>query len=359
MVGLSSGRYRLFAIGDKDRNGFYSEGYDLIGIAPGDVVLADADSTVVAPDIAVSERDTSAVQIISVGVPDNRRFELFFDRPVMPGSPVVSVQGLDILGLFIPSGNSSVVSAATSLQERGTRYVLSDIAVTDRDGNNFAPPDVSLFFTGTDKPDTSSLAITEIAPRALAPGNGEVGIVFNRIIDLPDTADDILPSEVRGKIEVERTAPNTIRLRPVETWTENTAYEIAFDPDRLRGIAGNRPDSTAVAAFRVVSADTLGFIEGTVRDLSGISEGLYRLKLRNIDAGTTEDIPVSGETAWKTGAVLPGRYVLRAFHDIDGDGVLSRGSLDPWRPAERVFASPDTIVVVSRWTNGDNTVLFR
>ena len=80
MIGLSSGVYRLFAIGDKDHDGFYSEGYDLIGISPHDVVIAAGDSLVYAHDMAVSERDTSGIQLVSISVPDSRRIELYFDR---------------------------------------------------------------------------------------------------------------------------------------------------------------------------------------------------------------------------------------------------------------------------------------
>jgi hypothetical protein len=44
-------------------------------------------------------------------------------------------------------------------------------------------------------------------------------------------------------------------------------------------------------------------------------------------------------------AVLPGRYFLRAFQDKDRRCVMKPRSLDPWDPAERVFALPTRLLL--------------
>jgi len=57
--------------------------------------------------------------------------------------------------------------------------------------------------------------------------------------------------------------------------------------------------------------------------------------------------------------VLPGRYLCRAYRDDDENGELFRGAVYPFRAGEQVFDYPDTILVVSRWTNNDNNFIFR
>jgi len=360
MIGLSSGTYRLFAIGDKDRNGFYSEGYDLVGIGPHDVVLAADDSVSYAPDLAISLRDTSAVQIVSIGVADSRRIELFFDRSIDPASVNVGFEGLDVLGWFVPPDNRAVVSVATAPQEDGRRYTLSDLAASDREGNAYRPFGITPYFDGTDRPDTTALAIVGEPPSLIPPGNAGITLAFNRMLDIPDETDLILAPSSREDMEVREVAPNAVELVPLDAWREGASYRAEFDTERIRGVAGNTmaPDAQAYE-FRVAAADTLGFIEGTIEDATVSADNRYRIQLYNIDTGARLDIDAGNALQWSSGAVLPGRYLARAFRDVDGDGLLDRGSIDGFRAAEQVSSPTDTIAVVSRWTYGENVFIFR
>ena len=360
LIGLSSGKYRLFAVGDRDRDGFYSEGYDLIGISPHDVVLAESDSVTYAPDIAIAERDTSGVQLVSIAVPDRRRVELYFDRDIQPDGILVEFDGLDIPDWFIPHDSPGVISAVTAPQEGGRRYSLKNVQVTDSDGNRFVPLDVTPFFTGKDNPDTTALELLAWKPDILSPGREPVRCVFNRALTLPVDTDEVLDENSRRDISVVSASPNILELVPRDAWLEDENYSISFDREKLRGAAGNRlTEEGSQLSFRIASADTLGFITGSVEDSRGGSESVYRLMLRHIDTETVRAFAVSGPEQWSSGPVLPGRYLCRGFRDDDGDGVLFRGSVYPYNAAEQVYAFPDTIMVVSRWTNDDNTIIFR
>jgi len=360
MIGLSRGTYRLFAIGDKDRNGFYSEGYDMIGVASRDVVLTGRDSLVVAPDIAVTERDTSHVQLISIAVPDARRVELYFDRPVLPGTAEIAFTGLDIVDLFVPRDRRSMVSVATGEQEEGKRYPLARLEISDRDGNGVMPLDVVPYFQGVDTPDTTSLAVTSVSPELLGAGRGRVTFTFNRALSLPGSLDDVLATEPPANVRIHHPAANVIAVEPDEEWREGTAYRVVFNRGSVTGVAGNMlTDEGASRSFRVAAADTLGFIEGTIVDETARGDvGAYRLLFANIDAGTLVELDVDNARAWETGPVLPGRYVCRAFRDDNGDGRHSLGSIAPFRFSEPVCELPDTLSVVSRWTNGGNAFVF-
>jgi len=118
------------------------------------------------------------------------------------------------------------------------------------------------------------------------------------------------------------------------------------------------PADGAQIEFRVAAVDTLGFITGSIEDSSGSDDTLYHIAFRNVDAKADKLLTVTGPREWTTGPVLPGRYICRAFRDDDGDGELNKGKLSPYGYAEQVSAFPDTIVVVSRWTNDDNTFVF-
>ncbi len=360
MVGLSGGVYRLFAIGDNDQNGFYTESYDLIGLAPHDVVLAESDSIALAPDIAISERDTSMVRLISIRAPDSRRVELYFDRGIISSSVHIEFDGLDIIDWFITADNPAVISTATETQENGRRYEVREVLVMDRDGNRFEPMGVIPFFNGTDRPDTTALTVVEWEPKILAPGDEHIRVVFNRILDMPDNPDDVISEDSSSGVSVKRTAPNEFELIPAEEWRENKNYLVVFDSEKLKGIAGNTlTDPGSQIAFRVVSTDTLGYIEGSIEDYSETGQPLYRLLFKNLETETVKELSVQGPLKWSTGPVLPGSYVCRAYKDEDGDGEMFPGSIVPYRAAEHVCAFPDTVKVVSRWTNEDNIFIFK
>jgi uncharacterized protein (DUF2141 family) len=361
ITGLSRGRYRIFAIEDRDGNGFYSEGTEMIGIAPHDVLLAQSDS-VTAPMITISAKDTMGVQLRSLRAPDSRRAELFFDRAVVPGGIRVEFDGIDTFGWFVDFKSPQMVSGATAVQESGKRYALKTLKVFDRDGNGMAPLGFKPEFTGTDRPDTSALEIVEWEPKILTPDVSSVRLVFNRVLALsgsPDTS-FAFADESGEDLAIKRTAPNELEITAPGGWREGCNYVISLDVEALRGVAGNRlSDAQKVLAFRAVPSDTLGFMAGTVVDSTGAGISMYRIVCKHLETETVKEIEVKGTSEWLSGGMLPGRYTACAFRDDDGDGRLFRGTVSPFQASEQAIVYPDTIRVVSRWKTEDIQFIFR
>lgn len=372
LTGLSSARYRIFAIGDRNRDGFYTEGEDMIGVASGDVALAEGDTLALAPHLAVSDADTAMVQLTSVRSSDKNRAEFFFDREIDPEGVDVSIEGISLHGWFIPFGEPKKLSVATSDQSEGRKYSVARLKLRDLYGNPPAPWAEAPVFSGTARADTAALEITDWRPKVLIPGKDPIRMVFNRALAIPDTVRYVIHDTSGEDVTAARTGSNILELAPGTEWKENFTYLITFDRETLRGVAGNRltgPGSQL--SFRVVHPDTLGFIEGTVSeypnvyrahvgdpDTSGTGGALYRLTFRHLDTETERKMEVRGQKEWKTGPVLPGRYVAFGFRDDNGDGKVGRGSVSPHRPAEPVYAYPDTITVVSRRTTGSIQFIF-
>ncbi|MHB9029614.1 MAG: Ig-like domain-containing domain [Candidatus Latescibacterota bacterium] len=360
LVGVSSGQYRLFAIGDKDRNGFYTSGYDMIGVASRDLGLARGDTLALAPHMAISEMDTAMVQLSSVRSIDRHRVEINFDSAIDPDSVAIAIEGLAIPGWFIPANEPRKVSVATAEQQNGKNYTVSALRLRGRDGNPLAPPEKPPVFTGTDRADTMALEIVEWEPKVLTPGKDPVRLLFNRVLSLPDTLRKIIADASGENVTVTRTGPNRLAIHPADRWRQATVYRLAFDPEALKGVAGNRLTGPGTQfSFRVAPEDTLGFISGSISDESGAEKSLYRLRFKNLDFGTLKELEVPGRQEWKTDSLLPGRYVALGHRDDDGDGTIFRGSVDPYRPAEPVYALSDTIVVEPEKTVSGMRFIFR
>jgi hypothetical protein len=98
---------------------------------------------------------------------------------------------------------------------------------------------------------------------------------------------------------------------------------------------------------------------GTVVDSTGTVEGRYCLRFRHLETDAVKTVDVKGQADWQSGPVLPGRYAAFGFRDDDGDGDPGLGKVKPRRPAEPVYAVPDTITVVSRRTSDKVRFIFR
>lgn len=360
LAGVSGGRYRLFAIGDKDRNGFYTEGDDMIGVAAHDVTLTQGDTLAFAPQIVVSERDTALVQLMSMRCADRNRVEFFFDSEIDPGTVEFSIEGLDIPGWCILPGDLKKISAATSVQEDAKEYRVSGLNLRDRDGNLLAAQVRPPSFTGTGRADTTTLELVEWEPKILTSGAEPIRLLFNRVLDLPDTVSYVIADASGEDVTVSRTGANRMELFPSAGWKENFTYRISFARESLLGAGGNRltgPGSQL--AFRVVPDDTLGMMAGKVIDPTGASDSLYRLIFTHLESGAVKKLEIRGGKEWNTGGILPGRYVFLAHRDDDGDGEITRGRIVPYRPSEPVCASSDTVTVESRRTTGDISFIFK
>ncbi len=358
LAGLSQGTFRLFAVGDKDGDGFYTAGYDMIGIAPRDIEFAAEDSLITAPDMTVSMRYSSEIQFNSVRAPDNRRIELFFDRAVDPGTLHLEIDGLEVQEWVPESEKTRSITVLTDEQEK-KQYNITTISVRDNDGNSLMKMDIQPFCDGTDRPDTSALAITDVTPHLLTGPDEPVRVAFNRILDNTNGLDGLISHEGGETIHVSRTAPDELTLTPVERWQNDMNYIILLDREKIRGAAGNRmTGSGAQIEFRVVPKDTLSSISGTVTG-AVTSDTKCRLFLKNLDIGLLRAIETGADGIWSTGPVFPGNYSIHAHCDRDGDGEVFAGALDPFKAAEPVTVYPDTIVAEPRWPVKDIHIEFR
>jgi len=360
IAGLSSGLYRIFAIGDNDKDGFYTEGYDLIGVMSHDLGFTESDSVLIAPDISVSSKYTTEMQLISIKVPDRQRIELFFDRVVNPDSIQIEIEGLNVLGLFLNRKNPETLSVATEVQESGRRYIIKNMNVTDIYSNRLMSFESQPYFTGTDRPDTTALEIEEQTPKILSSPDEHINIFFNRVLDFPRGIEGIIEEDSGKAISVVRTVANGLELAPVDSWKNGFNYIILFDRESLRGVAGNRlTDLGSQLTFRVVPSDTLGYLEGSIEDKTENPALFYRLILKNINTDTVKNIIIHGTGEWISEPVLPGRYVCIAHKDDNRDGEIFRGTVFPYSPAEQVAVYPDTVQVEPRWTVKDIDFIFR
>ncbi len=358
--GLSGGIYRLCAVGDRDENGFYTKGYDYIGVSSRDVVLAGGDSAAVAPTLVLARVDTSMVQLLSIRTTGRGRVEFFFDRPIRPEPLSATIPGLTVVKTYRDPENAAVMVAVTEPQEAGRTYTVQAVDIADRSGNLPMPfTDFVPRFIGTDHADTTALVLVA-KPAVLTADAGAFRLVFNRML-APGTADAVRVEPVENA-SVSSPEPNVLAIAPPEGWPEGTTLHILLDPARVLGIGGNTlRESDRDITVRIAPADSLTlFIAGEVVDETGNAPAnpAYRVQLHHMETGGVLARMAGEGGTWNTGPVLPGRYLVRVFRDDDGNGELTLGTPSPFRPSEPVTELPDTLVAISRWGNEGNTIVL-
>ena len=357
LVGLSRGTFRLFAVGDRDGDGFYTANYDLVGVASRDVVLAEEDSLAIAPSIMVDMRYTAPVQLSSARAPDRRRVELSFDREVAPETFEIAIPGLDILGSYQAPGSPRGMTVVSAPQEDGRKYEITRLEIADRFGNGMAELDFTPYFAGSGYQDTTALAVTHQIPSILTQPGEPVTLVFNRPLELPQGLSAILAEDERLSLAIDRAGMDRLTLRPVTGWVSGGNTIIQFDPGLLTGIAGNRfTEESARVAIRVAPQDTLAVLSGTVGPSAG--ETPVRIFAKETGTGEYRTVTADQSGAWTTGPILPGQYTIYGLRDNDGDSQADLGSVAPFRFAEPVTARPDTVLLQSRWPVGGIEVRF-
>ena len=360
IVGLSGGQYRIFAVGDNDKDGFYTEDYDMIGVMSHDITLSESDSVLVAPDMMISMKYVTDIELTSIRVLYRQLVDLYFNRNINPKSMQIEFDDLNVLGLYIDNENPKLLHVATGVQKTGKRYGISKLNVSDIDGNILKQFENEPFFTGTDRPDTTSLAIEEQKPEILSTLNEEITLVFSRMLDLSQNTDGFLEFDSENAVTVSKISENTFKINPVDSWKNGYDYTILFDTEKVKGIEGNGlTDEESKLFFRVAPSDTLGFMKGNIEDFSVNSDSEYNLFLKNIETEDVKIIENKNKGEWNSGPILPGSYVCMAYRDDNGDDEIYRGSVNPYSYSEQAAVYPDTVYVEPRWTVSDINFIFR
>ena len=350
MSGLSKGIYRVFAIADNDRDGFYTPDSDLIGIMPRDVEISEKDSLFYAPDIMVSLRQNTDFSLVTVRAADGRRVEFPFDRPVNPDSFAVKIDGIDVLGFYRDVKNPKIISVATGVQEAKKKYSILSLKAVDEDGNTFNVNEPKYFFTGSDKPDTTTLEIIEWGPKVLINETEEISLKFNRALNLEKSIAGFIKQESGDSVSVALREANELILKPVEKWQRGFNYIIQFDTENIKGMSGNKLDEKkSQISFRAAPVDSFCPVGGRIDDNNRKNKSLYRIVYKNLETGYIYNLNISEPGAWKSNDLLPGSYLFFAHKDENGDGKVYPGKHYPFEPSEQVCAIKDTVKVALRW----------
>jgi len=156
--------------------------------------------------------------------------------------------------------------------------------------------------------------------------------------------------KIMGKGEWE--IPNTFVFSPDSLLFGRMKYMIKLSGKEILDLLGNISliDSIFGSSFVTLDPDTLGSVSGKVEIEEEDDSATVVLTLWSLD----QDKLLYQITTHRSGLflferVLPGKYFLSGYLDLNEDENLTLGEPELFSPSEPFLIYPDTIYVRSRW----------
>lgn len=393
---LSDGRYRIFALEDRNGDRLYTRGEEAIGVPPRDVVLSPSQRSFRDLNFRLATKDTLRPTLSAVTAIDQTHLELRFEERVMPGDSIwqgklrvasAAGESLRVLVAAPHPLDFQQVHVLTQPQQ-AMKYKIFLEQIGDAAGNPLDSLSRLMEFTGSAKPDTARPRLVKIMPPDSSRNvliTSTVEMIFSEMMINASAFINIIPKKTATAawpLQVQNASgkpvpgkgewlnPFQFRFQPDTLWQSRTQYVVTILADSTFDASGNALfDTTGKIIFWTLNADTLTAISGKITEAQPDATGSVHLTLRQVGASTsgfgtppkapsssgplyTTAIPESG--AYRFEHILPGFYQLGGFRDANRNGRYDFGAAFPFLPAERFVVWPDTIKARSRWPNEGN-----
>ncbi len=374
---LSADRYRFFAFLDQGRDRLYDAGLDPVGVPARDVVLSEGQMLDGPMWFRLAVNDTASMNVSSVRPSHMRELNVYLSeapRGDLVGNldayaitGVEEGESLEVTSAYQDPDDPATIVLTTAPQVRDRAYLLTVNGLE----NTWAEP-----IDSTEN--TAEFAGSSIenppAPRLLDvhPGNRsrdvtqsvELRFSFSVPVTLEEGAVVLMDStgrEIGGDL---RWIATTVAAMRPDTLLQPTAeYEILILPGLVENrfgqplqSTGDRPDTLSYA-FTTIDPETYGSLSGRFEDEDPEGTGYVEISLHKVrESEASSEVELAGPGDFRFDNVLPGRYILQAYRDANGNGRFDYGTAFPFDPAERSMVHPDTLEIRSGWETEEVTL---
>lgn len=367
LAGLAAGTYRIFAVRDEFRDLLYQPEQDEIGIPYRDVTLEIADSAYSGLDFFLTKIDTIKPRLISASMTDRNHILTNFSEEL----DRTSIKPLNFY-LFDSTANkrtqikyafkgntkaSEIVLVPNEiLPMENSIYLFAD-SLKDLSDNNFLNDVVQAALS--DKADTSKTALYRTIPAIGSIDvdflNPKFTFIFNDAFDVVKAREGISFSDTLMKkipFEVEFLDDASFVITPLNRLEMSKDYYIKLDLSRFKDASGNFYDSVYRFNFKTITGIDFTGVTGR---LLGIDENQNpKLVLRNIENAEREYTAAVARTGlFNFERIIPGKYSLFSYYDIDSSNTYTFGTVVPFKKSEEFSFYPDTLNLRARWTETD------
>ncbi len=361
LSGLSNGKYRIFAVNDKNGNFLFDSSTEKIGIQSVPVVLTDSNQTINNLNFQLTSFDTTKPELIEATMTDKNHILAEYSKAI--DSSMISSNNFWIydstnkISYRIKCVYKGKVKGAKVLLElkenlpNNDRLFLFSKNLSDYSGNVSKSEAVEFYYN--DKPDTTKPAILRVntplknkidyaEPKfTIFFTEGICSTDIDKTIILSNRKNVTFPIKVNKVNDAEFNVSILTKLRP------NEKYSLTVKMSELVDAAGNNGDSSFVKSLETVNDLAFVSVEGKVINADKTVPNY--VVLRGIKEKSAIIIKVEQTGKYKFEKVLPGDYFVWGFSDRNKNGKYDFGKVIPFMYSEPFSFRKDTIVVKPRW----------
>lgn len=375
---LSLGNYRLFAVQDVNRDLLWDWEKESIGVTTSDVELTEREISKTDVNFIIDKKDKSPPRLLNCHSLTDNLLRLEFDEELDQRASLDSThyeilslstrEPLTIFSVFFKDVETRRVFLLTGRMSPREKYDLSVIGVTDRAGNPVDTSSNACLFEGSEVTDTTGPSLAVLSPKdreVSVPLDTKIKLVFDEPPgqQTAEIAFSLVDSNLNGiDGKGDWLNPTTFVFTPLSPLAGEMKYLIRLKGEEIRDLLGNASviDSSFTASFVTLDQGILGSVSGEVGTTEKEESTTVVLTLWRGEEGKPwyeMILPQPGPFIFER--VLPGKYFLTGYLDLNGDRNLSLGRPEPFSFMEPFAVHPDTIYVRSRWETEGVKLTFR
>jgi hypothetical protein len=361
---IAPGSYRLFAVRDDYRNLLYEPEVDAAGTT-GDITLTLNDTLRTGVQFILAKEDTTPPRLAQVQAADERHVHVQFSEEMDSASimtnaftitDTVFTTSLPVSGLYPRDESQKNFTLLTAPQRADELYVLSVRGVKDRAQHPIHPSANAKQFNSSAAKDTippflASSSVRDASAKIFP--DERISLTFSEALRQPlaDTAIIVRRSKDSTVVPLTlsfRTLASVV-LQPKKPWGTGEQYSLQVKWNSIADQFGNAgKDTTTAVMFTADDPENYGSIEGNFAGYPAASTVILTENI--LDKKQLPKKAVANASGAFLFERLPeGRYVLKAFDDVNGNRRHDAGTVYPYTMAERFTNYSDTIRVRPRW----------
>jgi uncharacterized protein (DUF2141 family) len=364
---LALERYRLFAVKDLNRDLLWDMDQEPIGVTSEDLILSKERATRENINFFLAKKDTTKPALVDCRAFDRNKIRLEFDKSLNPlsvlnannytiRSEANSKKSLKVNSVYFQQTNIKNIYLVTDEQKFREKYRVVVSGIKDEFENPIDTSQNFCLFDGVGLPDTSGISILSTLPQDKEKNvllDAKIKIYFDEppektSMENSFTLTDANGREVAGTKEWEN--PTACVFSPDSLFEGKTEYRMEFKENLTDLWRNQQKISPFIVNFTTVDPETLGSLSGKVELLdTEKKEGIFIIAQKFESPTVNYQKVLEKPGGFLFDAILPGKYIISAFLDADGNRKFSLGNPYPFIPSEPKVFYPDTISVRSRW----------
>jgi hypothetical protein len=362
LFGLGYGNYKIFAFTDELRNLFYNLGEDKYGVPFKDIELSDKNNLTEEVNFILSIEDTLKPSVTNVTMTDRNHilaeFNEYIDSTKLTSKNFYIIDStnnnkLPIKYVFRNNKPKTYYLCIEDSLIKEREYYLVVENIIDLSGNLTTKQELYLtpsFVQDTLKPKVVNV-LTKYENKTIDFVEPYFYISFNDGVNISDILNEckVLTSKSE-EIESEaiRIDDAQILIKLKNNLKPKTKLKFRINTDKIFDAAKNNIDS--LVSIDLITVDDLIFsgVSGKVKSKNSIKKNVCIVnKERSYKSKVNE------KGIFNFSNILPGKYILWIYEDVDSNDVYTHGKVFPYKKSEKFYVFPDTLNLRARWPVGD------